>query len=69
MKKTACGFCDGHCNDFQPLNTMVDYSGIEIAFHFAGMLRVRYFEAGRVKAQDVVMVKVCPKCGRALGNG
>jgi hypothetical protein len=65
----GCEYCDGHTNDFQILNSTTDYSGIEIAFHYTGMLRVRYF-AGDARlfatTQDVINVPTCPMCGRQL---
>jgi hypothetical protein len=56
-----CKYCNGLTNDFIPLNDTADYSGVEIAFHHKGILRARY-NGG----QDIVMLKVCPVCGKEI---
>lgn len=66
-----CVYCDKNCNGFQPLNDTEEYSGIQIAFHHSGMLRVRVFKEDEefvphVVMQDVINLQICPKCGRSL---
>lgn len=60
---------------FEPLNKTVDCSGLEMALHKNGMLRVRYYETGdddvdEMKSQDIVNINYCLICGRKLrGKG
>ena len=66
-----CPYCDSENNDFIPLNQSVEYSGIEMALNRQGMLRVRYYMYNGVdhfESQDIVNIKFCPNCGRAM-NG
>lgn len=64
-----CKFCeiDSNKNAFATLNNTFDYSGLEIAMHNKGMLRVRYYGDKNVfETQDIVNIKFCPICGRKL---
>ena len=63
-----CAYCDREDNDFVLLNQTMDYSGIEIALNRQGMLRVRcYADDSKVWfSQDIVEIKFCPNCGRAM---
>lgn len=63
-----CAYCDRKDNDFIPLNQTVDYSGIEMSLNKQGMLRVRYYDINdpNFVTQDIVKIKFCPNCGRAM---
>jgi len=63
-----CAYCDRKDNDFVLLNQTSDYSGIEIALNRQGMFRVRYYtDDSKVWfSQDIVEIKFCPNCGRAM---
>lgn len=63
-----CAYCDGEDNDFVLLNQTTDYSGIEMALNRQGMLRVRYYadDSHIWYSQDIVEIKFCPNCGRAM---
>lgn len=63
-----CIYCDRADNDYLLLNKTVEYSGIEIALNRQGTLRVRYYEDdGQIWfSEDVVNIKFCPNCGRAI---
>lgn len=58
--------CICHAEHFNTLNTATaDYSGIEIALHKDGMLRMRaHTPEGRYS--DVISINYCPICGRKL---
>ena len=71
IKNNQCNYCNGSTNDYIILNdSTVPYGGIEISFHHKGMLRVRYYKDADYEAnfesQDIVMLKVCPICGREI---
>lgn len=63
-----CAYCDREDNDFVLLNQTTDYSNIEMALNRQGMLRVRcYVDDNQVWfSQDIVEIKFCPNCGRAM---
>lgn len=63
-----CAYCDREDNDFVLLNQTTDYSSIEMALNRQGMLRVRcYIDDNQVWfSQDIVEIKFCPNCGRAM---
>ena len=66
MKK-LCPICDMNYKHFVTINETVDYSGIEIAVHPFGMLRVRSRHEKTMYA-DVVNINYCPICGKKLGE-
>lgn len=60
-----CGYCNKH--EFEPLNTTVNYSGLEIAISGSGMLRVRNYNfKDMFETQDAMNINYCPMCGRKL---
>lgn len=60
-----CKYCGK--NEFEPLNTTTDYSGLEIAMSGKGVLRVRNYNFKEVfETQDAVDIEYCPMCGRRL---
>lgn len=63
-----CAYCDREDNDFVLLNQTTDYSGIEMALNKQGMLRVRYYadDSHIWHSQDIIEIKFCPNCGRAM---
>lgn len=62
-----CEYCEK--NKFEPLNTTVDYSGLEIAISRSGVLRVRNYNFKELfETQDAVNINYCPICGRKLGD-
>ena len=65
-----CAYCDREDNDFVLLNQTTDYSGIEMSLNRQGMLRVRYYTDGSKVwfSQDIVEIKFCPNCGRAMSD-
>jgi len=66
----SCKFCDKDNTDFGLLNETMEYSGIEIAMLFKGMLRARYYPTlsyeDLFENQDIVNINFCPICGRSL---
>ena len=64
----ACKYCVPKSKDVVFVMNYPEYSGIEISMHHTGQLRARYFadDDDNFTAQDVVMIKYCPMCGREL---
>ena len=64
MKK-LCPICDMGCEHFVTINETVDYSGIAIAIHPSGVLRVRSYHENTMYA-DIININYCPICGKRL---
>ena len=64
----GCSFCDSSIDKFHVLNEGGKYtSGVELAFHHSGMLKVTVFDmVGSAAIEELVRLHVCPVCGKAL---
>lgn len=62
-----CRYCEK--NEFESLNTTVDYSGLEIAMSGRGILRVRNYNFKKLfETQDAVDINYCPMCRKEAGR-
>ena len=66
-----CKYCHPQHSGVMYVMNNPEYSGIEIAMHRSGELRVRYYEedSDTHVAQDNIIMKFCPMCGRDLREG
>lgn len=64
----GCAYCQPQNSGAMYVMNDPEYSGIEIAMHRSGELRVRYYEEDSDihTAQDNIIMNFCPMCGRPL---